>query len=413
MTKKKDMADNYVKYKYKDRTPKELSKKTKIILGGILVILIVSTGFLGYELKTTTMIKENAIAYQEYNPDFDYEHEEIEEKSGWGSITAEKLEPYREITSNIQKQKEEKQKSNEQSNSNSNEEDKGKAPVISKVSLSVNGSTIVATAKYLDDDSDSKKISVVYSINAGKTWQKSNTFTNLKLNTTYTVTVKVTDDKGNSTTSQAKIKTPAAAKARANVTGIFKNGGSYIQVYQINTNTIVYSIGKATTKSTHRATLTNNSNGIKAFTGGLKFDSANLTYNGKTYIYSGKVDTDEMFKEYYGGYLDPTSVFNGSYKNIKNGSYTLDIVPIRNGMTQSIYVYVSGGGKSTVFKLNINTSKISYSASGETFNAAFYRGNLRVESSSSKGTVLATASGDYARYSKFTMESAVKNKLGL
>ena len=47
MGKKNNNADNYVQYKYKDRTPKELSKKAKIILGVILAILVVSTGFLG------------------------------------------------------------------------------------------------------------------------------------------------------------------------------------------------------------------------------------------------------------------------------------------------------------------------------------------------------------------------------
>jgi hypothetical protein len=405
--KKNNTADNYVQYKYKDRTPKELSKKAKIILGVILAILVISTGFLGYELKTTTMIKENAIAYQEYNPDFDYEHEEEEEKSGWGSITAENLESYKEITSNIEKEKEE----NKKSDSNSNEDDKGKAPVISKVELASTGTSVTANVKYTDEDSDPKKITIVYSINNGKTWQKSNTFNKLKLSTTYTITAKVTDEKGNSVTKAAKITTPAAAKA--NVTGVYKSGGSYIQVIQLNTSTIIYSIGKSTMNSTHRATITNNSNGVKSFTGGLKFNSANLIYNGKTYYYSGNVDTNQMFKDYYGGYLDTTSSFNGTYKNIANNGYTMDIVPVRNGVNQTLYVYVTGGGKSTLLKIKFSGSKFSYNAGGETLSASYFRGNVRIETSSTKGSVLATASGDYARYSKFTMDSAVKTKFGL
>ena len=406
---KNNNTDNYVQYKYKDRTPKELSKKTKIILGVILAILVASTGFLGYELKTTTMIKENAIAYQEYNPDFDYEHEVEEEKSGWGSITAENLESYKEITSNIEKEKEDNKKSD--SNSNSNEEDKGKAPVISKVEVASTGTSITANVKFTDEDSDIKKAKVAYSINNGKTWQKNNTFNNLKLSTTYTITAKVTDDKGNSVTKTAKITTPAAAKA--NVTGVYKSGSSYIQVIQLNTSTIIYSIGKSTMNSTHRATLTNNSNGVKSFTGGLKFNSANLIYGGRTYIYSGNVDTNQMFKDYYGGYLDPTSTFNGTYRNIANNGYTMDIVPIRNGVTQTLYVYVTGGGKSTLLKIKFSGSKFSYNAGGEKLSASYYRGNVRIETSSTKGSVLNTASGDYARYSKFTMDSAVKSKFGL
>lgn len=407
--KKNSNTDNYVQYKYKDRTPKELSKKAKVILGVILAILVVSTGFLGYELKTTTMIKENSIAYQEYNPDFDYENEVEEEKSGWGSITAEKLEPYREITSNIEKEKEENKKSD--SNSNSNEEDKGKPPVITKVELASTGTSVVASAKYTDEDTDIKKIAVVYSINSGKTWQKSPTFNNLKLNTVYTITVKVTDDKGNSVTKAGKIKTPAAAKA--NVTGIYKSGNNIIQIYQLNTSTIIYSIGKSTPSSTHRATLTNNSNGVKSFTGGLKFNSSNLIYNGREYYYSGNIDTEKMFTEYYGGYIDPTSSFNGHYKNILNNGYSMDIVPIRNGAVQTLYVYISGGGKSTMLKFKFSGSKFAYNAGGESISASYFRGNVRIETASSKGSVLSTASGDYSRTSKYTMDSAVRNLLGL
>lgn len=412
MKKKKNNSDNYVHYTYKDRTPKELSKKTKIILGVILVLLVIATGFLGYELKTSTIIKENTIAYQEYNPNFDYENGEVEEVSGWSSITAENLEPYREITSNIQKEKEQKEEA-EKSNSNSNEEkedDKGKAPVISKVDLVSTGTSITANAKYKDEDTDVKKITIVYSINSGKTWQKKNVFNGLKLNTTYTITVKVTDDKGNSATKSAKIKTPAAAKA--NVTGIYKNGNSVIQVYQVTTGTIIYSIGAPTMKSTHRATLSSNSNGIKTFSAGLKFNSANLIYNGKTYVYSANVDTDEMFKSYYGGYLDATSPYNGYYESLTTKGYKMDIIPIRNGTVQKLYIYMSGKGKSTMVVANLTGSKFSYSSGGEKISGQFSRGNVQITSSSTKNSVLATSSGDFARYKTYTMETAVISKLG-
>lgn len=413
MGKKKNVnSDNYVKYTYKDRTPKELSKKAKVILGVILAILVIATGYLGYELKTTTIIKENAIAYQEYNPDFDYENEELEETSGWASITAENLEPYREITSNIQKEKEEKEKKEEESNSNSNEQDdKGKAPVITKLDLATTGTAITATAVVKDEDTPAKNLTIVYSINAGKTWQKSNTFTGLKLNTAYTVSVKVTDDKGNSATKNAKIKTPAAAKA--NVTGVYKNGGSVIYIYQVTTGTIIYSIGTPTMKSTHRTTLASNANGVKTFGAGLKFNSVNLIYNGKTYTYSSNVDTDEMFKSYYGGYLDATSPYNGYYESLTTKGYKMDIVPIRNGAVQKLYVYMSGGGKSTMVVVNLTGSKFSYNAGGEAISGQFYRGNVKITSSSTKGSVLATASGDYARYKTYTMETAIVSKVGL
>ena len=340
------------KYKYevvkreltKDEIIDQQKKKNKIL---ILVILLLVLGFIVYEVKFAEKgIFNKGDKYEEYDPNYPIDSNSNIEQAG-KKETSNIIEGITSninsniiITSNIVNSDNNSNSnttsnnvdsnsnvnsntSNNKSNVTSNNTKDTTKPVIDSISGSqVTASSItILNIKASDNVTSADKLKREYSID-GKTWTTSNTFNNLKSNTTYTIYIRVTDEAGNVSNTYSKQYKTGIIYAMSDVTGTYKNStGIVFYVLQLSSNKLVFKTSSVDRYFFKKLDSTKTTSEKKYF-GEWYFDNEAL-YSGNdkfTRISKTSVTTSDVFKKVY----NTTETFIPSSKTHCNGYWAMD-----------------------------------------------------------------------------------------
>ena len=328
-----------------DETPEEIIKRknrqNRLL---ILIILLLILGFIIYEAKFAEKgIFNKGDRYEEYDPNYPIDSNNIEQSSKretsnvveviTSNITSNIL-----ITSNVVNSNSNKDNSNtivsnsnknnsntivSNNNSSNNNTSNGSKdttkPVISGASYSVGINSITVNVICSDNITARDKLKKEYSID-NKNWTTSNTFNNLKGNTTYTIYIRVTDEAGNVSNTYSKQQKTLVLKAMSDVTGVYIYNNNRLYVLQLTNNKIVYKVGPNGTYSIKYLDSSKTTTEKKYFDSWY-FDNKNLHAGTITYYKSNEssVTKDEVFKKLY----NTTGTFDNSFKVKCNGLWTI------------------------------------------------------------------------------------------
>ena len=325
---------------FEEKYKREKRNKNIVILLFLLIIL----GIIIYEAKFAEKgIFNNEDKYEEYDPNYplnsssNIEQFSKKETSNIVEGITSNITSNIIITSNVVNSNSNNIISNNNKSNNINKNEKKDAikPTISKISFSTASNYINVNVSCSDDKTETSKLKIEYSKDGSK-YQSSNKFSDLEPGTSYKIYVRVTDEAGNSTTSNSTATT-THSNVVTNVSGNYSNT---FKVYQnIESEIIVkynnkFYLGKLISRDQYTKKFKCTTGSGLSLT--LTFQDNSALYNSSKYKYTSSFSDDNMFTEMYGGVfiLGTQDKFN-NYAYYKN--YTINIFSTKDKSNKVTY----------------------------------------------------------------------------